>query len=58
MTDIYVYCPNCNKEDGKETLCTNVKIILGSTLYKLLCGHIIDKDGLIAKPNQDWKFKD
>ena len=49
MTNIFVYCPICNKSDGKETLCLIVKMVLGSIYYKLLCGHTIDKDGLIVK---------
>jgi hypothetical protein len=58
MTEIYVYCPICNEEDGKETRCEKIKIVLGTALYKLSCGHIIGSDGLIVKPDQEWQFRD
>lgn len=41
MTDIFVYCPTCNKEDGKETLAESVKIVNGTALLKLICGHTV-----------------
>lgn len=57
MTEVYVYCPICNKEDGKETSCAKIKMVLGRFLYKLSCGHIVDNDGLIIR-EQNWQFKD
>lgn len=41
MTDIFVYCPTCNEEDGKETLAKSVKIVDGNAVFKLVCGHIV-----------------
>ena len=48
-----VYCPECNKIDGKGTVCDEIMIILGQSAYKLSCGHIIDSDGLL---NMNLKF--
>lgn len=41
MTDIWVYCPICNKEDGNETMAESVKIVNGTALFKLKCGHAV-----------------
>lgn len=41
MTDIFVYCPTCNEKDGKETLVETVKIVNGTALFKLKCGHTV-----------------
>lgn len=41
MTDIYVYCPICNKEDGKETLAKKVVLVIGTIQFHLVCGHVI-----------------
>jgi hypothetical protein len=54
MTDIFVYCPICNKENGKMTKCDKVAIIMGASACKLSCGHIIDSDGLINMELSFW----
>lgn len=41
MTDIFLYCATCNKEDGGETLAENVKIVNGMVVFELVCGHKI-----------------
>lgn len=39
MTDIFVYCSICNKEDGKETLAKRVVVVNGTAMFELECGH-------------------
>lgn len=41
MTDIYVYCSICNKEDGKETLAKKAVLVNGMMVFHLECGHIV-----------------
>ena len=39
MSDIFVYCPICNKDDGNETLAKRVMVVNGTTIFELECGH-------------------
>lgn len=41
MTDIFVYCPICNKEDGKETIAKSIKVVIGIVTFELECGHTV-----------------
>ena len=41
MTDIYTYCPICNREDGKEKLVKKAVLVNGVMMFHLECGHII-----------------
>lgn len=41
MTDIYVYCPICNKEDGNETLAKKVVLVNGMMVFHMVCGHTV-----------------
>lgn len=41
MTDIYVYCPICNKEDGGETLAKSMTIVNFSATFLLKCNHVV-----------------
>ena len=40
-TDWFVYCPTCNKEDGKETHVKKVTVVNGTVIFNLDCGHRI-----------------
>lgn len=51
---VKVYCPVCNKEDGKGTVCDEIMIILGQSTYKLSCGHIIDSGGILNMKLKFW----
>ena len=39
MTDFYVYCPTCNRDDGNETLARKVVLVNGTLVCHLECGH-------------------
>jgi hypothetical protein len=41
MTDIFVYCPICNKEDGKEMPVTKMTVVNGMVVFLLICGHTV-----------------
>lgn len=41
MTDVYVYCPICNKEDGKEMLAKKAVLVNGMMIFYLICGHTV-----------------
>lgn len=38
MTDIYAYCPICNKEDGKEIKSVRMTVVNGAVTFSLWCG--------------------
>ena len=39
MTEIFVYCSVCNKEDGKETHAKKATLVNGTVIFELDCGH-------------------
>jgi len=41
MTEIWVYCPTCNKEDGRETLAKKAVLVNGMMVFYLVCGHTV-----------------
>lgn len=41
MTDIYVYCPICNKKDGGETLSKSMTVVNGQVTFLLKCNHVV-----------------
>jgi len=43
MTEIYVYCPICNKEDGKEIHVSKMIVVNGCVTFELDCGHKINE---------------